>query len=1472
MRPKQHRFAPHPVALALLASAALWGSCAQERPVRSFVQPNLMKKADLDGEWYYTQTVVDAPPSNATLFVGLSSELIKGKFDIQQEYIYYRRSYEQIGGSEDVRARDPRGYYGQPLAAWRVNRHFDLIRDYSAVTGEQTNRIIESEERQWQQREYVRVDWSQNLVTDYIGIGLNMFFSKDDGVTIQPVSYWEADPTQQDGIYKEFQDPPVLEAGQTEEQALKEMEFKPGEMVYFDVTNKFVLTPHEITLTFEEGGKTESVTYPRCFLAYEIDDCASQVVKVRHAFAKISPKHDYVPRDWDGLQMQRFGIWDVNLNRLNYDRRYGLTNTGLKRKAARFNIWKKSTRVNDEGQVEPIPYAERQLKTIPYYAESSYRERRVGKVGEYDVDLYGGNTKDAEGNTEDLFDMGKEVVRQWNDVFKDAYRAATMDRDPSRVLAADNMGKEADRDIFVFCHVPVDLAKDPKECWKNLNSLKTYDKEGRLVDVLDEKGNKVYRPRQGDPRRSTIFWVHQMQASGPLGYGPGLYDPVTGETISGQSYIYGAAIDTYSARSRDLMLLMTGQISTDNFIKGVDVSRQVSEAREGKASQAQMFTKEELLKISMGMNFDWALGLAPEAPLDVSSVAALRESMKRRAEAIYKTGVYGHGEADPSVVRKARLRNQPLESMMVQADMLQGLTTKRGPVTWESLTAAEKARLSPLRAAAAREAIERRKEMMSAFGADFADFFDEGIFQRVLLTWQEAQKNPELGLTTGQNNCDDGTGARRGACFNADKLRTHLKKQIFLGVTLHEMGHNLGLRHNFRASYDAMNFFPEYWKLRQDGLKATKDCLGRNFTVASTGQLGPRYINRPGGATSDIECKGGVREYQYSSIMDYGSEFNMDLHGLGLYDRAAIKFSYAEVLEVFTDAKQDKLEDWAALQDASSSYGLPSPLRPVVGLDAIPYYRYPTFFDNGSTGIYRRANIPMELARNVSTQEGNVVYGVKKGSRTYPVVPYYFCSDEYAGNLTCQRFDSGADPYEQVADVIARYNSYYLINNFKRDKYQFWASAAYQSRISGRYFNLLRQQMTWYTLLRSEFIDYMYRIAQLGFVDPNDARRASNEFFAREDQWGSFTAAVSMGFDTLWGVVTRPNFGSFAQLKAEESPDYPVTHYKMWSDRIFADPRFKPIPVGVGRHATTTWDFEGCGYYWFDQCTTRIGYFHDKRIALDILTQSQAYFTGRDTATDVRKYAIGYFRLFPQHMMDRFGALLSGDVGAIAPYFDGTGKVVSRSAVTGEFPGSAPLSENMIDPEIGFTLQVEAGVNLLSNVASGFDQEVIEETAIFIAGNGEAPVQDLAIWDPVAGRPGSLATDNPAELKSACDPKAANFQACLIGKKSWFVYKAMNDRVYAAHSVPRRLSTTLVGVPAAVLRMDIGVRMLEMLRTLELAYQAAVALPMNNPDRERRIAVAETRLKKYMSNVQVMRSLHKAFGYGPYKTDAPFVY
>src|SRR5699024_7276290 len=74
-------------------------------------------------------------------------------------------------------------YRGQVIAAYRITSHFDIQRQYDPATGEQTNVIVENaSDRPWQQRKYMRVDWSQNLVTNY-----DLDFERE---AIEPVPYY----------------------------------------------------------------------------------------------------------------------------------------------------------------------------------------------------------------------------------------------------------------------------------------------------------------------------------------------------------------------------------------------------------------------------------------------------------------------------------------------------------------------------------------------------------------------------------------------------------------------------------------------------------------------------------------------------------------------------------------------------------------------------------------------------------------------------------------------------------------------------------------------------------------------------------------------------------------------------------------------------------------------------------------------------------------------------------------------------------------------------------------------------------------------------------------------------------------------------------------------------------------------------------------------------------------------------------
>lgn len=95
-----------------------------------------------------------------------------------------------------------------------------------------------------------------------------------------------------------------------------------------------------------------------------------------------------------------------------------------------------------------------------------------------------------------------------------------------------------------------------------------------------------------------------------------------------------------------------------------------------------------------------------------------------------------------------------------------------------------------------------------------------------------------------------------------DRVIDALLPFVWGPVLIHEMGHNLGLRHNFSGSEDKDNFYTD-----QELEKM--------------------------GATQNF-----AENFAYSSIMDYGYRVTNELQVMGKYDVAALRFGYTEKLEL----------------------------------------------------------------------------------------------------------------------------------------------------------------------------------------------------------------------------------------------------------------------------------------------------------------------------------------------------------------------------------------------------------------------------------------------------------------------------------------------------------------------------------------------------------------------------------------------
>ena len=96
----------------------------------------------------------------------------------------------------------------------------------------------------------------------------------------------------------------------------------------------------------------------------------------------------------------------------------------------------------------------------------------------------------------------------------------------------------------------------------------------------------------------------------------------------------------------------------------------------------------------------------------------------------------------------------------------------------------------------------------------------------------------------------------------------YVQRRFTYGVIIHEMGHSIGLRHNFISSAAALHYRPQYWQLRTKNGKVTASCADAMDDGASC--VGPRYWD----PMTDEEQSQLEWMWMQSSVMDYAGEQN----------------------------------------------------------------------------------------------------------------------------------------------------------------------------------------------------------------------------------------------------------------------------------------------------------------------------------------------------------------------------------------------------------------------------------------------------------------------------------------------------------------------------------------------------------------------------------------------------------------------
>jgi hypothetical protein len=1173
-------------------------SCAQQREPIDRVQPNAIDKSELTGhEWYYQRTVVDAPASNVFTFVGRTDRsLSRITWDIQEDYLYARRSFEFIEGAAN-KAEKGEDFEGEVVAAYRIEKHFDITKAYNQTTGEELNiREENSRDRPWYDRTHMRVDWSKNMVTNY-----DLDFERE---SIEPVPYYVQNKNPDSD--RPHPDAPRFDYANEEDDK---------NLQYFDITNK--IHARAGTTTIEGYGEV-----PVCFLrGQETTECGAGEYAIRNSFKRIDPDKDYQPKPYKGPATDKFGYFTTE--RLVYDDKEGIRQQQRKRYLNRFNLWENWT--DEQGSL--IPPSERELDPIVYHVNRQFPE--------------------------DLKSVARETADQYNEIFTDAVEAA---------------GKELEdgQRVFILCPNNPVQEGDPEAC-----------------------GEPGTSPRIGDIRYSFMAYVPEYMDYGLLGYGPSNNDPLTGEIISGMSYVYhynnNLAHDT-----QEKVELLNGTRDQQEYLDGVDLTNWREEVTEASAAEHGATGNDMSARRQHGLQeADNMVENMTERPSFEQWQGRRNELTERDFRKMRRDGFEDwvspvldriHRQEHQGVSRTpgtsglARFENTYLEDHLVGKELLIGMGRKP---TGSNLSSSQKDLASPVRSGFIDQALQRyksRQKFARNHNMYLADMVDHGL----------------RGL------------AREMEDESSEEIYQKIRQTLYTSVMTHEVGHSLGLMHNFGASDDAINYFDDYWKIRDDGT------------------VGPRLED----PVTREELDQKIHNYAYSSTMDYKGKMTIGGQGTGKYDRAAILYGYADKVEVFEDIRgmdPSMLREWHAQDGSVLTFqeGRPASIH------------YTTFYDEMGPALYKDQNRRLvDVDDLVTDEDGDRDWSTAEvDGETYHRVPYIYCSHSSA-NLSdhCLTRDYGADSYERMKHMLDDLNTWYITRAFPRGQ----IGATKQSYVSSIYrtYDRLKKWNDLYGLYAGDLLPRFF-----------DAETTEQFLTDPEEGWGNKTWAVQNAFNYLVQTMLMPKVGTYNGPYPRPGGESMVrSDYGASEDVAVQNER---IDVTEGRFYSTSWNAgeRECGYFW-QECLHHFGFYLDKMMAVYALSDTETNFVARSTPEDIRQWEIGYWTTFPDQISRINEAMMSEQWESIGPYF-AENTEESDDDWELRWPNYANLEQmnasrdRPVKPSATFTVKLYWQLLGQLRFPDTYDQSFAEQSRVWVEGTGQEPDVDddqkMTLTDPNTG-------------------------------------------------------------------------------------------------------------------------------------------
>jgi hypothetical protein len=1201
----------------------------------------------------------------------------------------------------------------------------------------------------------------------------DMFTGKMFGeLKLTPVAYYVSDPAHDDAPH-----------------------FEPDNG-YFDVTSKFLVEPAPM-FPGASGvlGSFPQCVFIGLYTGNAIKSCDPQEAVIRSSYYrvdKLDPDDDFEPFDNPTASLDIFGnpggLGDSYSSgiftppRVTWDPGYGYTDRGLRRNMHIHNIWKQSHQTrgscerdedcvgltgrsgsvclasktctvpcaysvptdgnfngtddqceNDStgyrgergSQCSPknrctIPYRDRVTKPIAFWAN-------VDMPDELQDTIDGNDTVLQRGATEDVVTTWSQAVRLAVAHAREVEcRRAGGDTDPrdachaqyfdagSEMVSFGGWGIEKVKDraeLVVLCHNPV-RKNDDLSC--------------------GEPGTSA---RVGDVRRHFIFywpWSSRAPWGGIANWNA---DPLTGQIVGGAATVMGRSATASAAEVRDILMVANGELSLSDITEGTPASMYEQRLRAGERRPA--LSVDDITRRMQSIDLK-------HAALELGDELQGAPRKERVASMITRSAARS---SDPRFLSKVLLdfdaRVKPLLGTKHESDIMtpSWLVDAAGLDPSTAVSDDVLNLVSPFRggdimhrSAATRNALAN----LSSHGIClFAP--GEGVGNPDVRGVARYFGDPQFGIYRDEEVARmfptiDATFAPALSKKRAELIYDHLWKETYKGILLHEIGHALGMLHNWTSSYDSVNYNPQYWQLRTNEGQSMASCNGQPRTGVDDACMGPRYLDP---ATDDemgqgAEPRPGINYFGHTPTMEYQNERFFETVGLGQYDVMTMGALYGRVLETFDGTAPDGVPQDAQARFAWLNFSQLSERLLADWESTLGSFVQPMHYTElaRQINLYDPARCRPATAEELAHAEWRIVHGqvctpppkdhaawwdFKNDAGTLVAAKISVSQNTVAAAnnvrwpyrwgvtvnayIHTNPFDAGADEYEVTTEALRKFDYTYPFNYFRRQRRD-WYYPTVPAMTADRFFERLRSYH---------------------WVVGDEASRFSNDpdVLNSDDYMRPRILAATLMFEGIVRALLTPQVGNFGRAERTIQLGSTKTIFDATGGGTGTDPGRFTLDASLARFVDPDYDqAPGAGGSWdYIHWLRHAGFDVEKYIAASALTDGRPTLAviRRSTYIDGRELYINFRTDMPKAVDRVLGGILANDWDTVSPSVPAGGGVPEMVRF-GDAAPTRPTGTVLVFPNLGYIQQLGAYVLAQLYARENTDLSLHNKMLIYLGG------------------------------------------------------------------------------------------------------------------------------------------------------------